>query len=192
MIRHKTLRVVERHRDRVVAHKSWLCCDGVCRLFGLLVECVIFSRLLFFFLRFVGNFIHVSLFLGSFLLVSSILKNSLRSFSNIFFDLPMLLLFTVCSNAHSESPLHRCVSLFCLVRSSSDVFHPVFLILFCSVHIVVCNACERGVAVLATSNACAVGVFRLCGQPSVASFVICRVFLFACFFSSSCIPFSLE
>ena len=124
--------------------------------------------------------------------VSSILKNSLRSFSNIFFDLPMLLLFTVCSNAHSESPLHRCVSLFCLVRTSSDVFHPVFLILFCSVHIVVCNACESGVAVLATSNACAVGVFRLCGQPSVASFVICRVFLFACFFSSSCIPFSLE
>ena len=118
---------------------------------------------------------------------SSILKNSLRSFSNIFFDLPMLLLFTVCSNAHSESPLHRCVSLFSLVRTSFDVFHPVFLILFCSVHIVVCIACERGVAVLATSDACAVGVFRLCGQPSVASFVICRVFLFACFFSSSCI-----
>ena len=140
---------------------------------------------------------------------SSTLKNSLRS-SNIFFDLPMLLfvfvaemrpgfhiaaffcpsVFTVCNNAHGESPLHRCVQheniqclhfLFCLVCTSFDVFHPVFLILFCSVHIVVCIACERGVAVLATSDACAFGVFRLCGQPSVASFVICRVFLLACF-----------
>ena len=71
-----TLGVVERHRDSVVAHRSWLCCgcrrnDGVflivvlCfRLFRLLAGCVMilgFFRISDFF----ATLIHVSEFLRS-------------------------------------------------------------------------------------------------------------------------------